>query len=312
MNRQISRRAFLRSSALASSAIVTADALGGLLSHPLSLPSRMATPDLAMVSGSNFYDATVRAVELLGGMRRFVLPGARVGLLVNSRYTKPGTYVKPEITLAVIAMCHHAGAAQIISLEDTSPRYWRRATLSAEHKGYIDQIQPPRAHHMVLNPHGVNIRKFEVVPDLLECDVYINMPIFKDHRGIRFTGALKNLMGAITDRSNQTFHLGGDSGGDRDDYAYLSQSIADANLLRKPTLSVGDATEVIVQGGPFGPGPVRNFRSIVASTDPVALDACGAEILGYPPQNSRMLRRAQEHGIGTMDLGSLAIVRESL
>jgi uncharacterized protein (DUF362 family) len=138
------------------------------------------------------------------------------------------------------------------------------------------------------------------------------MPIFKDHEGIRFTGALKNLMGAIADRSNQTFHLGSDASTDRDDYAFLSQSIADGNLLRRPTLSVGDATEVLVQGGPFGPGPVRNFRTVVASTDPVALDACGAEILGCPPQNSRMLRRAQEHGLGTMNLDSLSIVRESL
>ena len=94
--------------------------------------------------------------------------------------------------------------------------------------------------------------------------------------------------------------------------AFLSQSIADANLLRRPELSVGDATEVLVQGGPFGPGPVRNFQTVLASTDPVALDACGAQILGLPPENSRMLRRAQEHGIGTMNLGSLTVVRESL
>jgi len=272
----------------------------------------MVLPDLAIVSGSNYYDATVRAVQLLGGMTRFVPRGARVGILVNSRFTKPGTYVKPQITIAVIAMCHQAGAAQIVSLEDTSARYWRRATLSPEHREYIDQIQSPRAHRTVLIPRGVNVRKVDVVPDLLECDVYINLPIFKDHEGIRFTGALKNLMGAIADRSNRTFHMGSDPSVDRDDYAFLSQSIADANLLRRPTLSVGDATEVLVQGGPFGPGPVRSFHTVVASTDPVALDACGGEILGCPPQNSRMLRRAQEHGLGTMDLGALTIIRESL
>jgi len=57
---------------------------------------------------------------------------------------------------------------------------------------------------------------------------------------------------------------------------------------------------------------VRNFRTVVASTDPVALDACGAEILGCPPQNSRMLRCAQEQGVGTTDLSALMIIRESL
>jgi len=312
MAHHISRRAFLYSSALASSVVLTPPALLRFLPRPIGSSRSVREPDLTVVSGSHYYDATVRAVELLGGMKRFVHPGARVGLLVNSRYSKPGTYVKPQIALAVIAMCHQAGVADIVSLENTSDRYWRRATLSPEHREYISLIKSPQNHRTVLVPGGVNVRKADVVPDLFECDVYINMPIFKNHEGTLFTGALKNLMGAVSDRSNQTFHRGSDPTSDRDDYAFLSQSIADANLLRRPSLSVGDATEVIVQGGPFGPGPLRNYHTIVASTDPVALDACGAEILGLPPEKSRMLRRAEEHGIGTIDLGTLTVVRDSL
>ena len=312
MAHQISRRSFLLYSALTGSSVLAIDTFGSLLTRPFDAPVQKSPADLAIVSGSNYYDATIRAVELLGGMKRFVSRGARVGLLVNSRFTKPGTYVKPQITLAVVVMCHQAGALQIVSLENTPARYWRRVTLSPEHRKHVDQMQSPRAHRTVVIPHGVNVKKAEIVPDLLECDVYINIPIFKDHEGIRFTGALKNLMGAVADRSNQTFHLGSDSSQDRDDYAFLSQSIADANLLRRPALSVGDATEVLVQGGPFGPGPVRNFQTVVASTDPVALDACGAQILGLLPENSRMLRRAQDHGIGTINLNTLTVVRESV
>jgi uncharacterized protein (DUF362 family) len=310
MAQHISRRSFLRYSALAGTAALTAEAFSGMLTRTVGAAGPVV--DLAVVSGSNYYDTTVRAVELMGGMKRFVPRGARVGLLVNSRYTKPGTFVKPQITLAVITMCREAGAAQIISLEDTSPRYWRGATLTREHKQFIAEIRSPRAHRTVLIPAGINIRKADVVPDLLDCDVYINMPIFKDHQGIRFTGTLKNLMGAVSDRSNQTFHQGSDPDGDRDEYSFLSQSIADANTLRTPTLTVGDATEVLVQGGPFGPGPVRNFHTVVASTDPVALDACGAEILGVRPEDVLTLRRAQEHRIGSMNFNALTVVRESL
>jgi len=312
MAHRISRRSFLRYSTLAGAAVLATDAIGGALARSVGTTRRTVPADLAVVSGSNYYDAAVRAVELMGGMGRFVHRGDRVGLLVNSRYTKPGTFVKPQITLAVIAMCRQAGAAHIVSLEDTSARYWRGTTLTREHKQYIDEIRSPRAHRTVLIPGGVNVRKADVVPDLLDCDAYINMPIFKDHQGIRFTGTLKNLMGAVSDTSNQTFHQGADPGGDRDEYAFLSQSIADANLLRRPTLSVGDATEILVQGGPFGPGPVRNFRTVIASTDPVALDACGAEILGIRPEDVIMLRRAQAHGVGIMNLRDLVVIRESL
>jgi uncharacterized protein (DUF362 family) len=312
MAHHISRRSFLRYSALAGTAVLATDTPGTALAHFLSAANRAGPADLAVVSGSNYYDATVRAVELMGGMNRFVPRGACVGLLLNSRYTKPGTFVKPQIALAVIAMCRQAGAVQIVSLEDTSARYWRHAMVSREHRQYLDEIRSPRAHRAVLIPGGVNVRKADVVPDLLDCDVYINIPIFKNHQGIRFTGGLKNLMGAISDRSNQTFHEASDPDGDRDDYAFLSQSIADANLMRTPTLLVGDATEILVQGGPFGPGPVRNFRTVVASNDPVALDACGAEILGIRPEDVLMLRRAQEHGVGTMNLSALTVVRELL
>jgi len=312
MAHRISRRSFLRQSALTGTTVLAADLLAGGVTRSIGTSGWAVPADLAVVSGSNYFDATVRTVELMGGMQRFVPRGACVGLLLNSRYTKPGTFVKPEIALAVIAMCHQAGAAQIVSLEDTSARYWRGATLSAEHRRFVETIRSPRAHRSVLIPGGVNIRKVDAVPDLLECDVYINMPIFKDHKGTWFTGALKNLMGAISDRSNQTFHLGSDPRGDRDEYAFLSQSIADANLLRTPTLSVGDATEIIVQGGPYGPGPVRNYRTVVASTDPVALDTFGAGILGFPADDVLMLRRAQEHGIGSTKLEGLTLIRESL
>ena len=152
MARQISRRSFLRYSAVTGSSLFALDTLGALLTRPPGSSIRMNPAELAVVSGSNYYNATVRAVELLGGMKRFVPPGARVGLLVNSRFTKPGTYVKPQITLAVIAMCHQAGALQIVSLEDTPARYWRRVTLSPEHREYVDHIQSPRMHRTVLNP----------------------------------------------------------------------------------------------------------------------------------------------------------------
>lgn len=313
MAKGISRRSFLRYSALTGTTILTSHTLGSILSRSLSTQSRTIPAHLAVVSGSNYYDATVHAVELMGGMKRFVPRGARVGLLVNSRFTKPGTFVKPEITLAVIAMCHRAGAAQIVSLEDTPARYWRRTTLSHEHRRFLDQIQSPRTHRSVSIPGGVNLKTVSVVPELLDCDVYINIPIFKDHEGTWFTGGLKNLMGTIADRSNQTFHLGSDTNENSPKaYAYLSQSIADANLLRTPTLSVGDATEVLVQGGPSGPGPVRNFRTVVASTDLVALDAYGAGVLGYSPEDVLTLCFAREHGLGTTDLSALTVLRESL
>ena len=308
MKSRMSRRSFLCQAAAAGTALVA----GKIVAGPLGRPFATGTPDIAAVTGTNYYDATVKAVELLGGMQRFVSRGSRVGLLVNSVFDKPGSYVKPQIALAVITMCHEAGASQIISLEDAPRSYWRRAVLSNEHQEYVKALVEPGPHKRVALPAGVFLKEVEVTGSLLECDAYINVPIFKDHEGVRYTGSLKNIMGTTSSSSNRFFHGGSGIWGGYDDIQHLSQCIADANLLRKPTLCVGDATEVLIQNGPSGPGPVKAFHTVVAATDPVAFDTYGVTLLGLRQDELLTLRCAERHGLGTCDLGSLTIQKSSL
>ncbi len=227
-----------------------------------------------------------------------------MGLLVNSVFDKPGTFVKPQIALALVAMCYEAGAREIVSLEDVSPAYWRRATLSKEHAEMVRTIRGPRAGVAVDIKGGRRLTSVEVTRDLMDCDVYINVPVFKDHEGTSFTGNLKNLMGATAGSTNRSWHRGGLLGGYYDDIPHLSECIADGNLVRQPTLCVGDATEVIVTNGPAGPGRLITPHVVVAGTDPVAADAFGATLLGLDPRKILMLRSASELGIGSFESAS--------
>jgi len=310
MGNTLNRRDFI----LRSASLGTSIAVGGMLQR-LAGPAVYAgsgSPDLAVVEAANYYDAARKAVEALGGMNQFVPKGSRVGLLVNSVFDKPGTYTKPQIVLAVITMCHEAGAASITSLEDAHGSYWRRATLSKEDRERIDSIRSPGGTVTIDLPHGVKLKSVEILRDLLECDVYINMPIFKDHEGTRFTGVLKNIMGTTSSSSNRFFHKGAVLSGYYDDPAFLSQCIADAHLVRKPTLCVADGTEMIVTNGPSGPGKMAKPRLVVAGTDGVAVDAYGATILGLRVEDVVMIQKAQENGIGTADLSKLRITKISI
>lgn len=269
-------------------------------------------PDLAVVQGSNHYDATVTAVEMLGGMRAFVPRQSRVGLLVNSRFDKPGTYVKPEITMAVIAMCYEAGAKEIISLDGTPGSYSRKAQLSKELSEYIKSIRPPGDDVETEIRGGVLLKRASITRDALECDVFINIPIIKDHEGTRVTGTLKNIMGSTSGSTNRFFHSGSHGKGGYDDIPFLSQCIADANLLRSPTLCIADATEMITTNGPFGPGRLMTPHKVIAGTDRVAVDTYGAGILGLQATDITMIQRAQDHGLGSSDLKSLVIESKTL
>jgi uncharacterized protein (DUF362 family) len=310
MAQHINRRDFL-----AAAATLTAASLLDTVSHRLMAsgdPKKDEMPDIAVVKGSNYYDATAKAVDLLGGMKRFVPRGSRVGLLVNSSFENPGTYVKPQITLALTVMCLEAGAKEIVSLEGISGGYWRRATLSEEHRNLVRTIRDPGEHVYAQIKGGKLLKEIEIARDYLECDVLINVPVFKDHEGTHFTGSLKNIMGATSGATNRHFHLGSGAPGYYADPGFLSQCIAEANLVRKPTLCVGDGTDVLSTNGPFGPGKTIHPQTVVAGTDPVAVDAFGSMLLDLNPDSIVKIRRAAELGVGSMDIGMKKIVRATV
>jgi uncharacterized protein (DUF362 family) len=161
-------------------------------------------------------------------------------------------------------------------------------------------------------PKGKRLRKAELVRDLLECDVFINIPLFKDHEGTRFTGTLKNIMGTTSYSTNRFFHQGSNAKGYYDDIKFLSECIVDANRLRRPTLCIADATELILTNGPFGPGKITKPRTVVAGVDGVAVDAYGTRFVGLHPEEILMIRLGRDAGLGRIDLENLKVVGATL
>jgi uncharacterized protein (DUF362 family) len=312
MSSPVSRRSFLKRAAASSGFLLVSNAFGVHATSLLPYPPPDARPDIAAVTGDNAYDATVRAVELLGGISQFAPAGSRVGILVNSKFSKRGTYVKPQIALATVTMLYQAGVREIVSIDDVESSYWKRATLSKEHEEYVRAIRRPGSGISVALSGARHLKEVEMVREYLECDAIVNIAIFKDHEGTKMSGALKNIMGATAGSTNRYWHLGSGASGYYDDVTHLSRCIADGNLCRKPALCIGDATEVIVRNGPFGPGPTKDFRTVVAGTNPVSFDSFGAAILGFRPDDILMIRAASELGLGSSNLDALRIQRTNL
>jgi uncharacterized protein (DUF362 family) len=297
------RRSFLKKTAL----ITAGSLIAGPFVKAISLFA-IDKIDLSVVKGDDYYSNTIKAVDTLGGMKNFVSKGSTVGLLVNSRYNKPGTYVKPEITIAVLTMLLDAGVKKIVSLERVTSSYWQLSSFSKKHQDKIKVIQQAEEDFIKIPvPGAVSLKEAEVLKDFLDCDAFLNVAIFKDHEGIRKTGNLKNLMGLTSYTTNKYFHFGSDASDWYSDVSFLSQCIADINLLRKPALCICDATEYITTNGPFGPGEVARAKKIVAGTDRVAVDAYGATILGYKPGDILPIKMAYQHKFGEIDLKKVKI-----
>jgi len=313
MNDPIPRREFLRRTAGLGAALAGADALPRLLAD--AAPAPAAPADLAIAEGADYFAGTLKAVELLGGMPRFVRPGARVGILLNAPrwWTKPGSFTSPEVGLAVAKLCADAGAREIVTIINPPGGYWERPARAASLQAERALLKPNAgAWTEVAIDRGRALKRAEVNRALLDCDVFINVPISKHHEGTGFTGCLKNFMGACAGKTNRFFHNGSGAGGEYADVTHLSQCIADVNLVRKPDLCVCDATEFLITNGPAGPGEIRRARQVVAGADPVAVDARACTLLGLRPADVAMIALAAAHGIGQMDTSRLTVRRASV
>lgn len=283
---------------------------------PLNLFGSANYPDLCKVRSSDYYTATVRAVHELGGIRKFVSPGSSVGFLINSAFEEPGTYPNPDIPLALLFLCWEAGAKDIVMLQSVSEDYWLRSGLYAKHRFITNQLKQVKTNEFpsVYNeedfrmqgtiPGSIILKDIEIIKKISEVDVFINVPILKHHATTILTGALKNMMGLTSRKTNVDFHLGS---GKRNDPEYLAQCIADLNLVRKPDLTVADAVEFITGNGPSGPGPLKKMDIVVAGTDPVAIDAFGAICIDMDPSDILTIEKGYELGIGEKDLSKLLV-----
>jgi len=304
MKGRIDRREFVKSSAK----LGVSFALGpGLAAKLVSAAGEAAAPDKADVAvavSADYGKAAEKAVAMLGGMKAFVGKGAKVAVLINVQSKNPGTYTKPEILRAVIRMCRDAGAAETNVLSLLGQKNWDELGLSAlvrEEGATLRLLERDGAHfRSVPVPDGRALAEARVLAAVYEHDVFLNMPVTKDHAGNKFTGTMKNLMGVSSGPSNRTFHKENWKT-DPNDIAHLDQCIVDLNKVVQPTLNIVDAAEFITTNGPFGPGELIKPQRVIAGRDRVAIDATCCQLWGLKPAEIMMIARGAEQGVGVLD-----------
>jgi len=279
--------------------------LGRAWSNVSAAGATVEPVDLCAVTGTDAYQNTTKAVEQLGGMGRFVPKGATVGLLINHQFRNPGAHANPDVAAAVVRLCWEAGAKSILSLKDERFTYWRR---EGRHPDAVRKMTPCSGNYVAVEvPRGQALRKAEVIKEFLAADVLVNVSVAKDHEGTRYACVLKNAMGALTYGTCQFFHFGHGKGGWYGDADFLSQCVADLNLLRAPDLAVADATTILTSNGPFGPGKLAKPNVVVAGANAVSVDAYAARFLGLDAKSISMIVRSSALGLGETDLSKVKV-----
>jgi uncharacterized protein (DUF362 family) len=298
------RRSFLGrtlEASLLAGASQFAGGLGRLFAWP-SLPY-----DLVAVRGGEPDAMFDSAMDAVGGMQAFVKRGDKVVVKPNIGWDvapERGGNTNPRLVRRIIEHCFRAGAREVYvfdhSCDDWRSTYRNSGIERAAKDGGATVVpgNSERYYHRVSVTGGKALREAMVHELILETNVFINVPILKDHGSSKITAGMKNLMGIVWDRGY--WH--------RND---LHECIGEFAGYRKPDLTVVDAYYVMKQNGPRGisTNDVVTMKAQLVSTDIVAVDTAAAKLYGISPEDVRYLRVAVERGIGRGDLENLNIKR---
>jgi uncharacterized protein (DUF362 family) len=266
--------------------------------------------DMTVATGSDYFANTVKAVDGLGGMSVFVPKDARVAILPNSQSRHPGTFTKPAVIQAVVEMCRKAGAAEVNCLTWLKPENWEASGLDVAVKeagASLKFIEAEEANFKAVPVQGWKVhQELMIMKEFYNNDVFIDIPVTKDHAGNKFTGTMKNLMGLNYRPNNRLFHKE-DWTTNPESIQFLDQCIVDMNKAITPTLCVVDATEFITTNGPFGPGELVKPQKVIAGVDRVAIDAYCSTLWGLTGEEIFAIKLGSEQGLGEMDLNKVRI-----
>ncbi|MDW5564095.1 MAG: DUF362 domain-containing protein [Methanomassiliicoccus sp.] len=252
--------------------------------------------------------AVARAIELLGGLDRFVSPGQHVVLKPNLLQAAPPERCvtpHPAVVHAVakllvehgceVVIAESAGGGTMHSEGGLRKLYevtgMDRAAESAGVKLSFDTSSRDAP-----NPNGKLVKRFEVITPVLEADAVVSVSKAKTHVLTSMTGATKNIFGTLPGMEKPSFH------GRLTEVDDFAEMLLDLNALVRPRLQVMDAVVGMEGEGPSGGDP-RPIGVILASGSYAALDVVAARLMAFRPEEVPTLRKAMERGLLPADYG---------
>jgi uncharacterized protein (DUF362 family) len=251
----------------------------------------------------------------LGG----VVAGKTVVLKPNVFCPRPApTTTDPRVVVAVGELCREAGAGRVIVAEGRSistAKYRKGANSTREcfeavgmaeavDGAGLETVYLEEDEFVEIDVPGAQVLRTAHVPrTILDADVFINLPVMKNHSLTVVTLAIKNLHGIISDYDKLYQHCYREQA--------LARKLTDLLRIRRIDLNVldglvGQEADHSTQGRPVEMG------LIMASRDAVALDAVAGAVMGLALEEVDTTRIAGEAGLGEADLSRIEVVGESV
>ncbi|MGC1453229.1 MAG: DUF362 domain-containing protein [Candidatus Sulfotelmatobacter sp.] len=266
--------------------------------HGHTIAAAPQLPEMAVITGDDPAQLARQAVEELGGIRRFIARGDVVLVKPNigwDRTPEQAATTNPDVVAEIIRQCLNAGAKRVIvtdvSCNDPRRCFQRSGIAEAAQRVGAEVLLPDPARFKEVDLQGEILRAWPVLDLFLNVDKIINIPIAKHHSLTGTTLGMKNWYGMLGGPRHQL-------------HQKIHESLVDLADFVRPTLTIIDCYRILVRNGPTG-GNLQDVllkKTLVAGTDPVALDAYVAkaywnlEVSALP-----YLRMAANRGLGTYE-----------
>ena len=268
------------------------------------VPESKDYPAIAIIHGQDIQKMAASAMDKLGGLSRFINPGDRVLIKPNvgwDRQPEQAANTNPALVGAVVDLCRKAKASEVwvtdVSINDPYRSFARSGIEKAVNKSG-GKIKFTSQNDFVLTDlKGKVLQVWPVSKFYHEVDKVINLPIVKQHSLSKCTISMKNWYGVLGGRRNRL-------------HQDINTSIADLATAIRPTLTIVDATRVLVRNGPTGGNlsDVSVENTIIAGLDEIALDSYSLRFLDLKAEDVPFLIMGEQRGLGVTDWESLEYV----
>lgn len=262
----------------------------------------MSASQVAVVNVSGDVFQAVEQAMSLAQWQDHVPAGADVCLKPNLCFDHlvPGFQTSPWVLEAVIGIIRsHVGQLCVVEADTstTSADRGARATgiLEVCRRHNIPWINLSRERFVSVPVHdGLYFPGHLELPEILTRTWLITLPVLKTHCLTGVTGAIKNQFGCLP-LNRYIYH------------PVLDQVLADLLSVLRPVFCLMDGTIGSEGSGPKQGHP-RVADLVLASADPVALDAVAAHIIGFDLAAIGHIQLCARRGLGVADLERIAIV----
>lgn len=278
------------------------DAVRTIPDHRVNLAS--TAPRMVICRGSDPARNVRAAIQRFGGMGAFISPEDTVLIKPNigwNRTADQAANTHPGVVAELVRLCKELRPKRIIVSDcpvgSNRAPFKRSGILKASLDAGAEVIAPGETGYYTVRL-SQRLGTWDVLEPFVIATKIINVPVAKSHGETWITGGMKNWIG-ITDKFRLTFHED------------IHKSIAEIAALMRPTLTVMDASRVLMRHGPQGGSlaDVKQVNTVAASVDQVALDAWACGLLGTPRHKlPQYLHLGEEMGLGKVDFRALSPV----